>query len=292
MLTKKKVFGAFEYITFILPTFIVISITTNIPFFLNIIYSFCNWNGISRKISFNGINNFIELFTDDPDFWHNAIFTFKYFGFYVIIVNILSLFIASILIRGFRGENSLRALFYMPNVIGLIVAGLMWKFVFGPGFTSLASLTGLDIFNIGWLSEPKYEMIVILITSFWQTAGFYMVIYIAGFNNIPVELKDAALIDGAYGFRRLFNITLPLIIPSITVCLFTSMTYALKLFETVLVMTNGGPAGATKTIVFNLYEEAFVRNRYGYGTAKSLILFIIVLVMTVIQLKVVKRRET
>lgn len=159
------------------------------------------------------------------------------------------------------------------------------------GFESLAASTGWPIFDLSWLGEPKLAFISILLVSIWQSIGFYLVIYIAGLQSIPDDLKEAATVDGAGPVRRFFSITLPLLAPSITISVFMALTNSIKVFDVILSLTGGGPGGTTYSIAYDIYRDTFQNNLYGYGTAKALILFVAVLVVTLIQLTIFKRRE-
>lgn len=290
-LKKKKLNSIMEFALFVSPAVLLIFVASNLPFLMNIYYSFQKWNGLSKKIEFVGFRNFIDLFTDDPLFWQSFIFTFKYLIFYVLLANVLSLFFALLLTENIIGRDLVRSCIYLPNIISLMAVSLIWRFIFGPGFEAMFHITGMEVFGLSWFGEKELVFYALLITTLWQTAGFYMVIYIAGITMISTDIIEAAEIDGCVGFNRFLKIKLPLIMPSLTVCLFFSLTYALKLFDIILVMTKGGPGDATSTVAYNIYTEAFINSKYGYGIAKSLVFFLAVLIITAIQVRVLKSRE-
>jgi len=184
-----------------------------------------------------------------------------------------------------------RAFYYIPYIISLTAISLIWKFIFGPGFEALYSMTGWEFFNWSWVGTPKLAFYVVVIMTVWQNIGFYMANYIAGIISVPTELSEAARIDGAGRVQSFFRITLPLIMPSISICLLTSLTFSFKLFDVVMVFTKGGPANSTVTVAYDIYKEAFVNNNYGFATAKSLVFVVFVLLVTSIQLIITKRRE-
>jgi len=159
------------------------------------------------------------------------------------------------------------------------------------GFESLGKSTGWAIFDLSWLGDPKLAFVSILLVSIWQSIGFYLVIYIAGLQAVPDDLKEAAVVDGAGPIRRFFNITLPLLAPSITISVFMALTNSIKVFDVILSLTAGGPGGSTNSIAYDIYRTTFQDNMYGYGTAKAIILFVAVLIITIIQLTLFKRRE-
>ena len=258
---------------------------------MNLYYSFFKWNGIGKNMTFVGFDNFVRIFTKGGLFWKGAMFTLKFSLFYVIIVNIISLTVALFLSKKSKISSAGRAFYYIPYIISLTAISLIWKFIFGPGFEALYSMTGWEFFNWSWVGTPKLAFYVVVIMTVWQNIGFYMANYIAGIISVPTELSEAARIDGAGRIQSFFSITIPLIMPSISICLLTSLTFSFKLFDVVMVFTKGGPANSTVTVAYDIYKEAFVNNNYGFATAKSLVFVVFVLLVTSIQLIITKSRE-
>ena len=258
---------------------------------MSITYSFTKWNGLDKLPQFIGLDNYIELLTDDKDMGHAMIFTLTFTVLMVVLTNIISLFLAVILDMKIRGRNVLRAVFYIPNIMSMIVIGYIWRFIFSKAFESLYAITGLEVFQLSWLGDSQLAFISIVIVSVWQALGFYMVIYIAGLQTVPTEINEAAIIDGANVFQKFRHITLPMIMPSITVCVFYALSNALKSFDVIFSLTFGGPGSATTSIALDIYKTAFSNSRFGYGAAKSVVLFLIILVITVLQVTVFKKRE-
>ncbi len=273
------------------PALLFVLFATDIPFVMNLYYSVFDWNGVSSKMTFVGLNNFLKILTGDRMFTKAALFTARYAVFYVIIVNLLSLTIAVSLAKPKRVNNLGRAFYYVPYIISLTALSLIWKFIFGPGFESLGTLTGWQFFGWSWVGTPNLAFYVVVIMTVWQNVGFYMVTYIAGLMAVPNDVLEAATIDGASRFQMFRNVTLPLIMPAVSICMLTSLTFAFKLFDVIMVFTKGGPANATVSVAYNIYKEAFVSNKYGIATAKSLVFFVAVLIVTVIQIRVTKSRE-
>lgn len=288
--TKKKLSRGWGFCLFTFPALIMVLFATDIPFFMNIYYSLFDWNGISRSMEFIGLQNFAAIF-QDKQFGTAAVFTLQFALFYVVIVNLLAMLLALPLAKRNRFTNFSRAFFYLPNVISLVAIGLIWKFILTSGFNSLYEMTGFPIFGMSWMGTPNLAFWSILIISIWQNLGYYIVIYIAGVMAVPKDVLEAAEIDGAGPFHKFKNIILPLIMPSITICMLYSLTFAFKLFDIILVFTKGGPANSTVSVAYNIYIEAFTNNRYGLATAKSLLFFLAVLAITLIQLSLTKRRE-
>lgn len=273
------------------PALIVILVFVEIPFLMSIMYSFTKWNGLDKVAQWIGLANYKELLTADPGFGGAMVFTLVFTVLTVAGINVIALFLAVILDMQIRGKNVLRAAFYIPNIISLIVIGYVWRFIFSRGFDSLGSLTHMGIFQLSWLGDPHLTFFSVVLVSVWQSIGFYMVIYIAGLQTVPREQLEAAVIDGAGPANRFFRITFPLIMPSVTVAVFYSISNALKTFDVIFSLTFGGPGTATTSIALDIYKTAFSDNRFGYGSAKSVVLFLLILVVTVTQLNAFKRRE-
>jgi len=279
------------FLSFVAPVIILILITAEIPFLMSLYYSFTKWNGISKNITFIGFENFIELFTQDKDALKSFLFTIQFSIVNIIGTNVLALILAVFLTKKFKLNNMLRAAFFVPYIVSLVIIGFIWKFIFSSAFTSMFNATHWDFFNWSWLGTPNLAFVSVILVSIWQSVGFYMMIYITGLQAIPNDLNEAAGIDGANAFQRFFKITLPLLIPSVTVALFMSISNSLKIFDIIFTLTFGGPGKSTTSTTMDIYNEAFVNNRFGYATAKSLVFVIIILIITFIQVKFFKSKE-
>ena len=280
-----------EFALFNLPAVLFASLSIYIPFAMSMYFSLTEWNGISKAAKFVGLDNFTKLFSGDKDFVQAAWFTFRYSLLFIIIINILALLLAVQLDKKLKTANILRAAFFVPYILSLVIVGFIWRFIFSQGFDALLDKTGWAIFELSWLGDPKLAFWSVLLVSIWQSIGFYIVIYIAGLQSIPSELPEAAIVDGASRRQTFFYITLPMLAPSLTTAFFMALVNSIKIFDIIFSLTGGGPGGATYSITFDIYVEAFQNNNYGYGTAKALVLFFAVLIITTIQLKFFKSRE-
>lgn len=287
----KKVREFLLFALFVFPALGFVLFSTGIPFVMNLYYSVFKWNGVGKNMQFVGMDNFVKIFTNDRLFWKGVTFTLKFAVFYVIIVNVVSLAVALVMSREKKSSSVGRAFYYVPYIISLTAISLIWKFILGPGFEALYEVTGWEFFSWSWVGTPKLAFYVVVIMAVWQNVGFYMVNYIAGIIAVPLELMEAAKIDGANAFQVFSKITIPMIMPAISICMFTSLTFSFKLFDIVMVFTKGGPANATVTVAYNIYQEAFSNNNYGLATAKSLVFVIFVLCVTAIQMKITKSKE-
>jgi raffinose/stachyose/melibiose transport system permease protein len=290
-LAKKKLNRGLVFAAFTLPAAAAILLAVEIPFLMSVVYSFTKWNGLDKEPVFVGIANYVEIFLDDPDMMNALVFTFQQTFFRVIFTNVIALVLAVLLDGEIRGKNALRAAFYIPNIISLIVIGYIWRFIFSKGFDSFYEISHWNIFMLSWLGDPKMASLSVLFVSVWQSIGFYLVIYIAGLQIVPRDVIEAAMIDGAGSLSRFSHITIPLIMPSVTVAVFHSLSNSLKAFDVIFSLTNGGPGVSTTTIALDIYKTAFVVSRFGYGTAKSVVLFVLILLLTVFQVRMFKRRE-
>mgnify|MGYP001327158175 FL=1 len=284
---KKKI----ETVMFTIPSMILVSITIYIPFLLSGYYALTEWNGIAKEPKFIGIDNFVRLFQGDQNFLSALIFTGRYTLLYMVLTNVLAISLAVVLVKKLRTANLLRGIFFIPYIMSMTIVGFIWKFIFSQGFAGLYDLTGFSILNYSWLGDVKLVFYSVALVGVWQSVGFYVVLYIAGLQAIPKDVLEAATVDGANARTKFFHVTLPLLAPSITTCVLMSLINALKVFDTILALTKGGPAGSTYSVTLDIYREAFQNNNYGFGSAKALIFFGIVLLLTQIVLKGFKRKE-
>ncbi|WP_106767002.1 carbohydrate ABC transporter permease [Paenibacillus faecalis] len=288
---EKRITALLQQLVYVGPALLFFSITIMIPFVMGMYYSFTNWNGVSGNVEWVGFDNFVKIFTDDPSFADSFWFTTKFTIVGVILTNLVGFFLAYFLTKKIRGRNFLRTIFFMPNVIGGLLLGFIWQFIFVKGFATLGDVTGLSFFQLPWLGDEVTGFWGIIMVFVWQSSGYLMIIYIASITNVSKEVLEAAEIDGASRFQVLKNIMVPLIMPAVTVCLFLAISWSFKMFDLNLSLTKGGPYGSTESLAMNVYNEAFLNNRYGLGTAKSLIFFIVVAIITLVQVRLTKNKE-
>lgn len=256
-----------------------------------IYYSLTDWNGLNKVSHFIGLANFIEI-SGDRHFWNAMLFTFKYVCVKLVVANVIALTLAVLIENRQRGRGFFRTLFYLPNMISMIIGGYMWSFIFTKVLYYMADNWGMKFLDKSWIGDPKYSFIAIIIVSSWAAVGYLMIIYMAGLQGVPSELIESAKLDGATGGQCFFKITLPMIRNAMTICIFWTLNSGFQVFDVIYSLTGGGPGRATQSVAVNIYEEAFTGNiRYGYATAKSVVLFLAVLFITIIQLKVMKKGE-
>lgn len=227
-----------------------------------------------------GFKNYIRLFHDEK-FKEVIGFTLFYTFFNMLLINVIALLLALALDSKIKHKKSLRTMFFLPNVVSLIIVAYIWSFIFREGFGAL-----------GWKNWLVYENTApwaIVLTSVWQGVGYIMIIYLAGLQSIPTDILEVASIDGANNWQRFTNITLPLLAPSMTISFFITLTNSLKCFEIMLALTNG--ANKTTSFVLNVYFEAFKQERVGYSTAQAIILLLIIMAISIVQLSIMKKKE-
>jgi len=211
-------------------------------------------------------------------------FTLFFAFFNIIFSNLLALILALILDLRMKTRNILRSIFFLPNVLSLIIVAFIWSFIFR---LILPALTGVSV----WLGSVDLAPYAVLMVTIWQGCGYLMIIYLAGLQTIPVEITEVAAIDGANWWQRFTRVTLPLLLPAMTICLFYSLSNSLKTFDVIMALTSGGPGYVTTPIVLDIYFNAFNNNQFGYATAKAVFLCVIIMIVTAIQLFLMKKRE-
>jgi len=279
-------------VAFVLPALMFFSLAKFIPALLGFFYALTDWNGINPSFSFVGLANFREILTEDANFWSSFSFTARYVLAIMVLMNAAALGLALMIENASRGRTAFRVIFYVPNMISMIIGGYMWNFIFTRVLPSIAVKFGLAFLDQSWIGDPRYSFVAIITVALWGGTGYLMLIYIAGLQSVPRELIEAALVDGASAMRRFARVTLPLMAQSFTICAFVTLNSAFQVFDVVFALTRGGPGRATEVMAINIYEEAFNGNsRFGYATAKSMVLFAIILLVTMAQLYAMKRKE-
>ncbi|MGO4372391.1 carbohydrate ABC transporter permease [Paenibacillus sp. 2TAB19] len=290
--TRKRWSEWAQQTVFVGPGLIAFILIVLAPFVMGFYYMFTEWDGINiGDAKWTGMRNLTKIFTDDERFWDAFLFTLKFTIAGVLITNLTAFLLALMLSRNLKSRNVLRTIFFLPNVIGGLLLGYIWYFIFVRGFAAIGEATGIGFFNLQWLGTPNTAFWGIVIVFVWQTAGYMMIIYIAAMIGVPKDLIEAAKIDGAGMWQMLRSVTIPLIMPAITICLFLTTSNAFKMFDLNLSLTSGGPGNATESIALNIYREALGYSRYGLGTAKAMIFFLGVALITVTQVWITKKQE-
>ena len=267
---------------FLLPTLIAFLISFLIPFLAGIYLSFTEFTTVTDA-TWVGLQNYVRAFTEDRDFLNAFWFTLKFTIVSVLSVNLLAFILAFLLTKGLRGTNFFRTVFFVPNLIGGIVLGYIWQLIIN------GILSGMGV-DLTYSATYGFWGLVVLMN--WQMIGYMMIIYVAGLQNIPTEMQEVAAIDGAGGLQTLRHVTLPLLMPSITICTFLTLTNSFKMFDQNLALTAGAPGKETQMLALDIYNTFYGSiGQEGVGQAKAVIFFLLVAAFALIQLRVTKSRE-
>lgn len=275
---------------FVAPILFAFSLVVIIPMISGVYFSFTDWNGINNNAAWTGLDNYIEVIKNDKQFIRAFFFSAKFAAVSVVLINLIGFCLALLVTRIDKFSGLFRSIFFMPNLIGGLILGFIWQFIFINAFGYIGKTAGID-FLTGWLSNESTGFWGLAILMSWQMAGYMMVIYIAALQNIPESLIEAAKIDGATPIQRLKNITLPLVAPAFTVGLFLTLSNSFKLYDQNLSLTGGDPAHTTEMIAMNIYNQAFVFNDMGLAQAKAVIFLVVVSFITITQMYYSKKKE-
>ncbi len=268
---------------FLLPTCVCFVMAFIVPFLLGIFLSFTEFTTVTNA-EWVGFENYIKAFAYDQGFLNALWFTVKFTVVSIITVNVFAFALAMLLTKGIKGTNLFRSVFFMPNLIGGIVLGYIWNLI----INGILGYFGVDItFNANY----GFWGLVVLMN--WQMIGYMMVIYIAGIQNIPHDLIEAAQIDGATKWQTIKNVTIPMVMPSITICTFLTLTNSFKMFDQNLALTGGAPSRETSMLALDIYNTFYGRSGFqGVGQAKAVVFFIILAIIALIQLRITRSKET
>ena len=261
-----------------------------IPFIYGFYLTLTDWDGVSKVKNIIGGANYSAAILD-AQFWSSMALTLRYVFFSVIFVNLLAFILAYALTNGLKGQNFFRTGFFTPNLIGGVVLGFIWQFVFSRVLVNVGEATGWGIFSSSWLSDPNKAFWSLVVVTVWQLSGYMMLIYIAGFTTLSTDVLEAASIDGATGLQKVKSIMVPLMIPSFVICLFLTLSRAFMVYDVNLTLTGGEPYGTTRLVAMHVYEKAFTSRNYGVGQAEALFLFLIVACISGLQIYLGKRKE-
>lgn len=287
----RKKFSWTPYL-FLLPAIAFLSLTSFLPIFQAIYLSFTNYDFIGNP-NFIGWENYTKLWSDRT-FWKVMNNTLIYLIFVVPSLVILSLVLAILVNQKLRSIKFFRAVYYFPVIVSVVVAGIAWKWVYAENgiLNYFLSIISWQPVKIPWLTNPQTAIFAIMAVVVWRGIGYYMVIYLAGLQAIPADLYEAAAIDGSDGWQKHFDITIPLMQPYIILVSIISSISAMKIFEEVYIMSQGGPANSTKTVVYYLYDKGFTSLEMGYASAIGVFLFLIIFVISILTFKFINPAKT
>lgn len=261
-----------------------------IPFIYGVYLTFTDWDGISITKNLVGMQNYAVVF-QDKEFWISLWLTIKYVVITTILVQAVAFLLAYLLTSKIRGQNFFRAGFFTPNLIGGIVLGFIWQFLFSSVLTAFGEAAHIPLFSTSWLSDPTKAFFSLVVVTVWQYSGYMMLIYIAGFVGVSRDVLEAASVDGANNFQRTRHIIIPLMRNSFTICTFLTLTRCFMVYDLNISLTEGDPFGSTIMAAMYVYQKAFKSQEYGVGQAEAIILFVVVAVIAVAQFYLSKKKE-
>lgn len=303
MKTKRE--NALVFWLFLAPVLVAFALVIVVPFALGIYYSFTNWSSSARAdsvVRFIGLENYAKSFAD-PAFLHSFIVTVSYTAMNVVFINAVAFGLAMLVTSKIKLRKFYRVGFFLPNLIGGLILGYIWQFLFNNALPSLGNvipfLSGLAAPDAYMLSKSGTALVALVIVGTWQYAGYIMMIYIAAIENVPVELHEAAMIDGASPLQRLRAITLPMVAQAFTVTMFLTLVQSFKQFDVNVSLTSGGPSTlfqgrpilGTELLALNIYNTAFLSNKLSEGQARAVVFFVVLAIISLIQVAVNKKKE-
>ena len=276
-------FGAFPLSVF----FAVLSL----PLLLGSFFTFTNWDGFGLDFEeFVGISNYSEALQDEA-YWASLQFTAMYVVVSLVLVNLVAFGLALLVTAGLRSANVFRTFFFIPNLIGGVILGFIWQFVFNRTLTTVGKNFEIPFLESSWLNAPESAFWALVIVTVWQMSGYMMIIYITGLMSIENDVLEAAMIDGASAFRTLWSIRLPLMAQAFTISIFLTLRNSFMAYDVNVGLTGGGPYRSTELISMHIFNEAFMFGFMGTGQAKAVFMFLIIAVVALVQVAVSKRFE-
>ena len=283
---------------FLVPTLLAFVMVIIIPFIYGIYYSFTNWQGTGAATAWVGLSNYAAIF-QEPAFLHSFLITLLFTVLNVIAVNVVAFIISLLVTSEIRGRNVYRAGFFVPNLIGGIVLGLVWQFIFSNIVPQVGAAIGSKLLSKSLISNKDTVMATMVIVNTWQYAGYIMLIYVASIQGISKSVLEAAEVDGATYWKRITKIQIPLMANAFTISLFLTLTNSFKMYDVNVALTNGGPTAvfmkkpvmASELLALNIYQTAFKYNNMAQGQAKAVIFFVVLTIFSIIQVSYNKSKE-
>jgi raffinose/stachyose/melibiose transport system permease protein len=281
--TAKK-FLQFSFLPLAIFTIVLI-----VPFVNGVYYTFTDWDGFEAT-KLVGFENYVKSF-QDPSFWATLRFTALFVVISMIAVNAVAFGLALIVTSKLRSRNILRTFFFVPNLIGGVVLGVIWQFIFNSALVSIANKYDWELFKESWLNDTNKAFWALIIVTVWQSSGYMMIVYITGLISIEQDVLEASQIDGASPLRTLFTIKIPLMAQAFTIALFLTLRGGFMAYDVNLALTGGGPFRETELISMHIFQDAFANGNFGTGQSKAVVMFIVVALAALVQVTVSKRYE-
>ena len=267
----------------------IFTVVLVVPFVNGFYYTFTDWDGF-KVDKFVGFSNYAESFAD-PKFWTTLRFTGLFVVVSLVLVNVVAFGLALLVTSNLRSRNFLRSLFFVPNLVGGVVLGVIWQFIFNSAIVALANKYDWELFKQSWLQDTNKAFWALIIVTVWQSSGYMMIVYITGLVSIENDVLEASQIDGASPLRTLFAIKIPLMAQAFTIALFLTLRGGFMAYDVNVALTEGGPFRTTELISLHIFQDAFGEGNFGTGQSKAVIMFIVVALAALVQVTISKRYE-
>jgi raffinose/stachyose/melibiose transport system permease protein len=281
---KTKKFLKFAGIPLVIFTIVLV-----VPFVNGFYYTFTDWDGF-EVTKLVGFENYADSFAD-PKFWVTLRFTALFVVVSLVLVNVVAFGLALIVTSKLRSRNILRTFFFVPNLIGGVVLGVIWQFIFNSAIVSLANKYDVELFKESWLQDTNKAFWALIIVTVWQSSGYMMIVYITGLVSIENDVLEASQIDGASPLRTLFLIKIPLMAQAFTIALFLTLRSGFMAYDVNVALTDGGPFRTTELISLHIFQDAFLEGDFGTGQSKAVVMFLVVALAALVQVTISKRYE-
>ncbi|WP_326755207.1 sugar ABC transporter permease [Streptomyces hirsutus] len=278
-----------SYYWMVLPALVLFFLFHTVPVLQGIYYSLTDYTGYGTY-KFIGLKNYLNLFQDEK-VWHSYVFTFQFALVSTVLANVIALAIALGLNARIKFRTAIRGVFFVPNILAILIVGYIFNYLFSNSLPYLGKQLGIDWLAGSVLADPDHAWLGIVAVAVWQAVAFNVIIYLAGLQTIPAELYEAATVDGAGPWQRFRAITLSLIAPFLTINMVLSLKNFLQVFDQIVALTGGGPGTSTQSVSFLIYTNGFQGGEYAYQTANAVVYFAVIVLVSIVQLRILQRRE-
>lgn len=277
------------HLLMIIPVIVLFFAFNTLPLIIGAFYSFTNYRGYGSW-DFVGFRNYIDLFSDTR-VWNSYLFTFKYALSGTVLVNVISLLMALALNSKIRFKSALRGVYFVPNILGGLIVGYIFSFIFTYIIPAVGESLNIELIKNSILADERFAWIGVLVVGVWQAVAMNTIIYISGLQTIPADVYEAATIDGSGAFYTFRKITLPLLMPFISINLVLSTKNMLMVFDQIMSLTKGGPAQSTESISYLIYRNGMDGGQFGFQSANAVLFFVLIVTISVIQMKITGKKE-
>lgn len=275
---------------YVLPNLLLYSLLSVLPIVLGLYYSFTDWNGISKKYNIVGLANYVKILSDRR-FRKAVLFNLRYAAMLIICIMVLAVVLGLLLNSKIKGQNAFRAIYFFPACISMLTIGLIANYIFFQGVPSIGNALGIEALQKNILSNRSLAIYGILITNVWKSVAIPTVLVISALQTIPKDITEAATIDGANGWHRFWKITVPYILPILSIIFVLVLKEGLMIYDLIMALTSGGPAGATESITLSIYRIGFEDMKFGYAISEAMLIAIVIAVISVIQIRFTDKRK-